>query len=79
MYFRRGDEFRREFSLLGELRSLLPRHVHIMAMTATAYGGTLGMKETVESNVIYSVLSFKCMETVQQHDSQVERGTDKNA
>ena len=32
----RGDEFRREFSNLGEVRSLIPERVHIMALTATA-------------------------------------------
>jgi len=32
----RGDEFRTEFSKIGELRSLLPSCVNIMALTATA-------------------------------------------
>lgn len=32
----RGDFFRREFSMLGEVRSLIPPEVHIMALTATA-------------------------------------------
>jgi len=31
----RGDEFRKEFSYLGELLSLVP-YVHIMALIATA-------------------------------------------
>lgn len=72
----RGDEFRKEFSHLGELRSLLPRHVKIMALTATATKQLrksvitiLGMKKTSvvsvsphRQNIIYSVVKFKSME-----------------
>ncbi|KAL5510677.1 hypothetical protein EMCRGX_G006265 [Ephydatia muelleri] len=36
MCCRRGDCFRTEFSNLEEVRSLIPPHVHIMGMTATA-------------------------------------------
>ena len=71
-----GNEFRREFSRLGELRSLLPRHVHILAITATATASLrrsvikiLGMKDTVvitenvdKPNLVYSVLTFESME-----------------
>ena len=32
----RGDYFRKEFQILGEVRSLIHPHVHIMGMTATA-------------------------------------------
>ena len=32
----RGDSFRTEFSNIGEVRSLLPNGVHLMALTATA-------------------------------------------
>ena len=32
----RGDDFRVEFFLLGEVRSLIPQKVNIMALTATA-------------------------------------------
>jgi len=32
----RGDEFRTEFSKIGELRNLIPSCVNIMALTATA-------------------------------------------
>ena len=35
-YICRGDEFRTEFSKIGELRSLIPTSVNIMALTATA-------------------------------------------
>ena len=35
LYFR-GDCFRREFSRLGELRSVIPENVNVMALTATA-------------------------------------------
>lgn len=32
----RGDSFRTDFSSLGEIRSIVPESVHIMALTATA-------------------------------------------
>ena len=32
----RGEEFRKEYSRLGEVRSILPQNVHVMALTATA-------------------------------------------
>ena len=32
----RGDDFREDFARLGESRSLIPKHVHVMALTATA-------------------------------------------
>ena len=32
----RGEDYRPEFSRLGEIRSLIPKHVHVMALTATA-------------------------------------------
>ena len=35
-YLRRGEEFRKEYSRLGEVRSILPHNVHVMALTATA-------------------------------------------
>ena len=34
--FHRGESFRREFSRLGEVRSVIPEHVNVMALTATA-------------------------------------------
>ena len=34
--FCRGKEFRREFSKIGEIRSLIPKEVNLMALTATA-------------------------------------------
>ena len=43
----RGDRFRREFSRLGELRSIIPEHVHVMALTATATVST--RKEIIKS------------------------------
>lgn len=36
MYTPRGSEFRKEFSHLGEIRSLMPNKTHVMAITATA-------------------------------------------
>ena len=35
-FFTRGVFFRKEFSRLGEVRSLIPPHVHMIALTATA-------------------------------------------
>ena len=73
----RGDNFRREFSRLGEIRSILPSHVNILAMTATATASlrrcvikTLGLRNIVtitenvdKTNIIYSVLPFESIET----------------
>ena len=36
-----GDDFRKTFSLIGELRSLIPHGVSIIALTATATSETL--------------------------------------
>jgi len=38
--FVRGDTFRRAFTELGMVRSLIPQHVHVMALTATATKAT---------------------------------------
>lgn len=35
-YVNRGETFRKEFSNIGEARSLIPTAVHVMALTATA-------------------------------------------
>lgn len=37
----RGDDFRKAFSSLGNLRSILPSHINVMALTATATKETL--------------------------------------
>lgn len=76
--FLRGDEFRVEFARLGEVRSLIPRHVNILALTATATKSTrkvvikrLNMKHPEiisvtpsKDNVIYSVSNKSNMENV---------------
>ena len=36
----RGDKFRVEFSRLGDLRSIIPETVHVMALTATSTSET---------------------------------------
>ncbi|KAL5479301.1 hypothetical protein EMCRGX_G022804 [Ephydatia muelleri] len=41
---KRGDYFRQEFKYLGAVRSLIPSHVHVMALTATA---TVATRDTV--------------------------------
>ena len=74
--FHRGDDFRVEFSHLGEVRSLIPQKIKIMALTATAtitlrseICHVLGMKDphvvTVspdKSNVILRVSQFESIE-----------------
>ena len=42
----RGDDFRKEYSRLGEIRSILSKDVHIMALTATA---TKTLREDISS------------------------------
>ena len=67
--YNRGDSFRREFSRLGEVRSIIPENVHVMALTATATKSTraeiiksLDMQRPVivsippiKDNIFYSV------------------------
>lgn len=36
MYLIRGGSFRKEYNHVGEVRSLIPAHVNVMALTATA-------------------------------------------
>ena len=76
--FSRGDAFRREFSKLGEVRSLIPSHVNVMALTATASLTTqqkifkvLGMKDPVivsefpnRPNITYWISEKKSVEEV---------------
>ena len=40
-YTCRGDEFRVAFALLGELRSIIPTGINVLALTATATMSTL--------------------------------------
>ena len=40
LYCSRGKTFRTEFSRIAEIRSLIPHHVHMMALTATAVVST---------------------------------------
>ena len=47
MYGYRSDSFRREFSRLGEVRSIIPECVNVMALTATATVST--RKEIIKS------------------------------
>ena len=65
----RGNSFRHEFSHLGELRSIIPENVNVMALTATATDTTrtaiiraLDMQEPkiisvspVKHNIVYAV------------------------
>ena len=59
--YSRGETFRREFLAIGEARSLIPSHVNMMALTATATKSTrvqvsklLGM---VQAKVVAKVVS----------------------
>ena len=76
MFICRGDDFRTEFAHLGEVRSLLPPGVCVLALTATATKSlrsavcrTLGMKNpyhvTVspdKSNIFFFVSEFDSLE-----------------
>ena len=72
----RGESFRTEFLRLGEVRSILPHSVHMMALTATASATlrrsvttTLGMHNIAlievspdKANIKYAVSSFSSIE-----------------
>ena len=72
----RGESFRQVLSRIGEVRSLLPPAVNIMALTATAtrsirlsFSRTIGLKDPYvltrspcKANLIYSVGIFKTVE-----------------
>ena len=72
----RGDEFRKEYSRLGEVRSILPQNVNVMALTATAtktlrkdVSDLLGMESPVlvsvspdKENIKYLVAGHVTME-----------------
>ena len=76
--FCRGDKFRVEFARLGEVRSLIPPNVNVMALTATATQPTrkeiikrLEMKKPVfiymppaKPNIVYVVLDKPTIEDV---------------
>ena len=65
----RGTSFRSEFSRIGEVRSLIPRGVNLMALTATATRSTrrriiqslcmencyIVFKNPLKSNIMYEV------------------------
>ena len=57
----RGDSFHREFSRLGELRSIIPEHVNVMALQLTATATVSTRKEIVDMQdpVIVSVSPMK--------------------
>ena len=58
LYHFRGLTFRKAFARIGEVRSIIPQHVHVMALTATATKATrrciiqkLGMANTKVINI----------------------------
>ena len=72
-----GEEFRPEFKKIGELRSIIPKTVNIMALTATAtitsrlsIERILGMRKPIlievspeKSNIVLSVKNFESIES----------------
>ena len=72
----RGDEYRPEFSLLGEIRSAMPKDINVIALTATAT--TLLQKTVIQkvgminpvivevspekSNLYFNVVEFQSVE-----------------
>ena len=72
----RGEDFRKEFSYIGEVRSILPNSVKLMALTATATKtlrdaviNTLGMVNPIivsespdKPNLVLSVHQYESME-----------------
>ena len=77
IFLHRGDFFRREFSNLGEVRSLVPYHVKMMALTATATVDTrrricliLGMREpsVIATSPDKTNLCYWVKEGVSVHD-----------
>ena len=72
-----GEEFRPEFKKIGELRSIIPKTVNIMALTATAtitsrlsIETILGMRKPIlievspeKSNIVLSVKNVESMES----------------
>ena len=58
MYTFRGNSFRETYQRLGEIKSLIPPHVHVMALTATASNTT--------RNQVYRLLGMHL-----QHRSRV--------
>ena len=73
----RGDFFRREFSKLGEVRSLIPYHVKMMALTATATAAPrrrisliLGMREpyVISASPVKANVCYWVKERVSVHD-----------
>ena len=84
----RGKQFRQDYDRLGELRSILPSHVPVMALTATASCAVyetavtvLGMKDPVlvaappsKSNLFFCVVGKKgLLEIAQDIAVQVHR------
>ena len=74
----RGDYFRREFSKLGEVRSLIPYQVKMMALTATATAAPrrricliLGMREpyVISASPVKANVCYWVKERVSVHDS----------
>ena len=72
-----GDEFHQEFRHLGEVSSMLPKHVKVMALTATATKSLhksvctiLGMFDSYvitvspdKTNLIFRVEAYESLET----------------
>lgn len=77
-----GDQFRQAFSHIGDIRSLIPSHVNIMALTATATADTLHTvirRLSLKAPVIVAIspyrnnISYELMDktTIDQFTSEV--------
>ena len=55
----RSDSFRREFSRLGELRSIIPEHVHVMALATVSTRKEIIKSLDMQDPVIVSVSPIK--------------------
>ena len=82
VFYNRGETFRRVMSQVGDVRSLLPSHVTMLALTATATSQLrlkvtqmLGLKDKCvvslspcKANILYAVNKFQSIpETFQSH------------
>ena len=92
LYYR-GDYFRREFSKLGEVRSLIPAKTKVMALTATAtvksrnkIAKILGMCNPVivsespeKSNLIYQVKERTTVDSVYASSGETQKRENQDA
>ena len=60
-----GDQFRRSFARIGDLRSLLPKNVNVLALTATATAETLDVViQRLSMHNVYLVAMPPCQNNI---------------